>query len=748
MILDRDLQRYVIYEQDTIANALNRIIDNRSQIICAIDAHNVIQGLFTNGDFLRWVTHQPQIDLTLPVSVMMNRQFIYAQLDDEPAMIEEKLKQVLYVPIVDERHHLIAVARQRDERIQIGQFTLSPASPTFIIAEIGINHNGQLSIAKQLIDAAVEAEASCAKFQIRNLKKLYQNAGDANDIRENLGSQYTLDLLSRFQLTEGEIIEAFDYCKARGILPLCTPWDLDSLQLLEDYGMQAYKVASADMTNHELLRAMAKTGKPLICSTGMSDEDEIRQTVDLLQELGVQYVLLQCNSTYPAPYKDIHLRYMNRLAEIGECVVGYSGHERGYHIPIAAVAMGGRVIEKHITLDRNMEGNDHKVSLLPDEFKAMVKQIRELEQALGSASPRQITQGEMMNRANLAKSLVINRDLAMGETITAEMIDVKSPGRGLQPNALTKLIGRKAQHSFRTGDFFYPSDLEDQLITARPYRFNRPWGVPVRYYDYKTLMGMSNPDFVEFHLSYKDMEVDFRQFVDHHPTLGFAVHSPDLFPSDHLLDLAATDESYRQRSIYELQRVVNLTRELSAHFRPTARPIIIASLGGFTKDGFIQSPVERQAMYARIADSLRQIDQTDVEIVGQTLPPFPWYFGGQMFLNLFTLPDEMIAFCQEHDYRICFDTSHSKLTCSHYKLSFKEFAEAVTPYAAHLHVVDALGVDGEGVQIGEGDIDFKMLCEALNRLAPNASFIPEIWQGHENNGAGFWKALERLEGLL
>ncbi|MEI2420999.1 N-acetylneuraminate synthase family protein, partial [Arthrospira platensis SPKY2] len=188
----------------------------------------------------------------------------------------------------------------------------------------------------------------------------------ANDAKEDLGAQYTLDLLSRFQLTPEEMLQAFDYCRESGILPLCTPWDIKTVKLLENYRMPAYKVASADLTNHDLLKALVDTGKPLICSTGMSTESEIKESVALLQKMGAMYVLLHCNSTYPAPFKDINLNYLDKLAKIGNCPVGYSGHERGYHVAIAAVAKGAKVIEKHFTLDKTMEGNDHKVSLLPE----------------------------------------------------------------------------------------------------------------------------------------------------------------------------------------------------------------------------------------------------------------------------------------------------------------------------------------------------------------------------------------------
>jgi sialic acid synthase SpsE/sugar phosphate isomerase/epimerase len=744
MVIEKDLSPYIIFHEESLTTALQRIVHNRSAIICAVDEHNVMRGIFTNGDFLRWVAQQAQVDLTRPVSEVLNRAPLFAWDTDKPEKIASLLERVNYVPILDSQRRLVGMARAQSDAIKIGKFTLSKNSPTFIIAEIGINHNGSIDMAKALVDVAVEAGADCAKFQMRKLSALYSNAGDSNDARENLGSQYTLDILSRFQLTEADMFEVFDYCKERGILPLCTPWDLESLAALEAYGMAAYKVASADMTNHQLLTALAKTGKPLICSTGMSDEAEIRETVSLLKRLGAQYVLLHCNSTYPAPFKDIHLNYLRRLAEVGECLVGYSGHERGISVPIAAVALGAKVIEKHITLDRNMEGNDHKVSLLPDELRAMVEGIRQVDVALGSDDPRQITQGERMNRANLAKSLIINRDLKAGETISAAMIEIKSPGRGLQPNRLPELVGMVAKRTFRAGDYFYPSDLESHTVQARDYTFARPWGIPVRYYDHKTLMAKTNPDFLEFHLSYKDMDHDLHKFFDSPYDLDLVVHSPDLFTGDHLLNLAAEDENYRQRSIYELQRVVNITRELKPYFTRATRPLIIASLGGFSKDGFID-PALRPEWYARIADSLSQIDMDGVEIIGQTLPPFPWYFGGQLYLNLFVDPADTAQFARQYGYRLCFDVSHSQLACNHFGWSFSDFVECIGDHIAHLHIVDAAGVDSEGLQIGEGNVDFGALSKQLARIAPSASFIPEIWQGHENDGEGFWIALEQLE---
>ena len=745
MLIDRNLSKYIVFSEDSILNALKKISDNKSRIIFSVTESGVLEGVLTDGDLRRWLVEQNTIDLNQAVSHISNKRFKYASCEEDPEKINSYFsEQIEFIPLLDDNDRLVAIAGKRPNEIKIGDFIINNESPTFIIAEIGNNHNGSLDLAKKLIDQAIAAGANCAKFQLRSLKSLYHNAGNADDASEDLGSQYTLDLLSRFQLSDEEMLQAFDYCKQKGILPLCTPWDLDSLNILENYGMVGYKVASADLTNHELLKALAKTGKPLICSTGMSTEAEISESVKLLQKLGAMYVLLHCNSTYPAPFKDVNLNYINRLKELGDCPVGYSGHERGINIAIAAVSKGAKVIEKHFTLDKSMEGNDHKVSLLPEEFKSMVEGVRQVEEALGTASERQLSQGELMNRETLAKSLIINCDLQPGEVITEAMIEVKSPGKGLQPNRRKELIGKKAKRPLKIGDFFFASDLEEAQITAKNYKFNRPWGLPVRYHDFTKLLIKSNPDLLEFHLSYKDLEQDIKQYFDNTYDLDFVVHSPELFAGDHVLDLCSLDEDYRNHSIQELQRVIDITRQLKPYFKKASRPLIVTNIGGFTLDEPL--PInQRQKYYELLLDSLSKLDQEGVEIIPQTMPPFPWHFGGQRYHNLFVAPQDIAEFCSQHNYRICLDISHSKLACNHHNFSFKEFVEKVGFYTAHLHIADAEGLDGEGLQIENGDIDFPALAEDLKKTAPNASFIPEIWQGHKNEGEGFWLALERLE---
>jgi sialic acid synthase SpsE/sugar phosphate isomerase/epimerase len=749
MIIDRDVSKLCVAADASLRDAMAQIDANNRGFVLCVDSNGVLEGVLTDGDVRRWLMQQSLVDLSMSIRTIANTSFTVARESESTESIVHRFSEVIrFLPLVDARNRLMGIVRPRGllEGIQIGNRRIDRDSPVFVIAEIGINHNGSVDMARDLIMATKNAGVDSVKFQLRHLPSLYRFTGGEGVAGEDLGAQYTLNLLNKYEIKTSDMLHLFDYARSLGLVVLCTPWEEESLAVLENYGMEAYKVASADLTNHPFLRCLASTYKPLLLSTGMSTEGEIVDTVKLLQHEGGMYALLHCNSTYPAPFKDINLAYLSRLKEIGECPVGYSGHERGIHVAISAVAQGANIIEKHITLDRNLEGSDHKASLLPDEFRLMVEGIRQVEEALGTPHARALSQGELMNRSNLAKSLVAKRDILSGEILHAGDIAVRSPGRGLQPNRMPALIGRRVGREMKAGDFFYESDVSVATVRPRAYRFSRRWGITVRWHDFRELLHVSNPDFLEFHMSFKDMEEPLEKYLSEPLDLDLKVHSPDTFDGDHLLDLANPDPVHRSRSVAELQRVIDLTRSMKPYFRKAERPVIIASLGGFSQNDFLADN-EIESRYGLMGQSLRELDADGVEIIGQTLPPFPWYFGGQMYLNLFVHAEDTVSFCQAHGLRLCLDVSHSKLTCNHYKQSFAAFVEKVGPYVAHLHMADARGSDGEGLQIGEGEIDFYALIDQLRRVCPDASFMPEIWQGHKNHGEGFWRALELLEGL-
>ncbi|WP_040282467.1 N-acetylneuraminate synthase family protein [Tessaracoccus massiliensis] len=744
MIIDRHVGQYAIRDDEPLINALRKIDANKSRIIFVVDNHGHLIGSLSDGDVRRWLLSTPDASLDTPSRQAANAQAVRARIDDPHGDIAGLIDgPISHLPLLDDQGRLVAVASNDRRAFQFGRHRVSANDPTLIIAEIGNNHQGDVGFAKELVDLAVDGGADVVKFQLRDMDALYRQSGAATG-GEDLGAQYTLNLLGKYSLSADQMIEVFDHCKSRDLDILCTPWDSPSVKVLAEYGIPGLKVASADMTNHTLLEDMFATGLPLIVSTGMSTEAEIIEAADLLRSSGSPFAMLHCQSTYPAPFKDINLRYLNRLAEITGGPVGYSGHERGFHIPVAAVAMGARIIEKHFTTDRSLEGNDHKVSLLPGEFKQMVARIRELEESLGDGSARVVSTGESMNRVNLAKSLVAARRIESGQRITRDDVTVKSPGRGLQPNKLHELIGRTAGRSIDEGDFFYAGDLSDTPIGKRDYSFRRPWGLPVRYHDTFKLAEGTNPDFVEFHLSYKDVELNVDEIFSERLPYGYTVHLPDLYAGDFIVNLASQDEDVWARSIQETQRVIDLTKYLRKYFTQEEDPIVIATMGGFTADGFVD-PSERPAMYTRIAQAIERLDTSGVRLTAQTLPPYPWLMGGQQYHNLFMGLDDTVDFCERYGQRITLDISHSKLAANFHKMPFSTYVEKLAPFTEHLHIVDAEGVDGEGPQIGEGEVDWPLLAKQLDELAPGVPFIPEIWMGHTDNGAGFWTALERLE---
>lgn len=627
--------------------------------------------------------------------------------------------------------------------LQIGKFEIG-GKRSFVIAEIGNNHNGDFDRAIEMIDRAVEMGADCAKFQMRHLDQVYRQR-TLNRSGDDLSTEYVLDLLNRFELSVDQHKQLADYCAQKGILYLCTPWDIRSVEILEGMGVPAYKVASADLTNLPLLDALAATGKPLILSTGMSRREEVVATSEFLMGRGAGFILLHCNSTYPAPFHDIQLNWMNELRKVHD-LIGYSGHERGTAVTIAAVALGACVVERHFTLDRTMEGPDHAASLEFTEFARMIEGIREVEQALGDGGERRVSQGEMINRENMGKSLVSSRALKRGDVLTASDIKVRSPGQGLSPQRYEDLLGRTLDRDMVEEDFFFASDLAEGRVEPRAYAFQRPWGIPVRYHDFGEYDAKVKPDLFEFHLSYSDMELDPADYLSGTFECDFVVHAPELFGGSRLMDLASPDEDYRRFSIVETQKIIDITRGLKRFFPKTQRPPIVANVGGFTMDAPLPAEVITE-YYERFGRSLADLDLEGVELTPQTMAPFPWHFGGQRYQNIFVKIEEIETWCARFGLRMCFDISHSRLSCNHLGVDFYDFAARIAPITAHLHLGDAKGLNGEGLQIGEGDIDFDRLGQSL-AVNPGASFIPEIWQGHKNGGEGFWIALERLEGRL
>ncbi len=334
-----------------------------------------------------------------------------------------------------------------------------------IIAEAGVNHNGSLDLAKRLIDVAVVAGADFVKFQTfkteLNVSKIavkadYQkkNTGDEKE------SQY--EMVKKLELSFEDFKELKDYCDEKAIGFLSTGFDYPSIDFLDNLGQSFFKIPSGEIINKPYLQHIAKKGKPVVMSTGMADMGEIESAIQVIINEGLhrdQITVLHCTTEYPAPMEEVNLRAMSVIKEAFKVNVGYSDHTPGIEIPIAAVAMGATVIEKHFTLDRNMEGPDHKASLEPSELKDMVSAIRNLEMAFGDGIKRPAT-SEIKNLVIARKSVHYATDLGEGAVISLEHLIMKRPGNGISPMNYELLLGRKLNHSVRKDDMVKWEDFK------------------------------------------------------------------------------------------------------------------------------------------------------------------------------------------------------------------------------------------------------------------------------------------------
>ena len=325
----------------------------------------------------------------------------------------------------------------------------------YIIAEAGVNHNGSKELAYKLIDAAKKSGVDCIKFQTFKAENLVShNAAKADYQKDTTGEGSQIDMLKKLELSYDDFVDLKKYCDKEGICFLSTPFDFESINFLNGLDMPFWKIPSGEITNLPYLVALAKTKKPVVMSTGMCRMNEIEEAMRVLKDNGTPSIkLLHCNTEYPTPYEDVNLNSMKTMADAFDVEVGYSDHTKGIEVPVAAVALGATIIEKHFTLDRNMEGPDHKASLEPDELAQMVSSIRHIEKALGSADKKP-SPSEMKNIEVARKSIVASTHISAGDVFTENNLTVKRPGSGISPMRWNEVLGQKAARDYE----------EDELI--------------------------------------------------------------------------------------------------------------------------------------------------------------------------------------------------------------------------------------------------------------------------------------------
>ncbi len=331
---------------------------------------------------------------------------------------------------------------------------MSEMKKVLIIAEAGVNHNGSIELAKKLVDAAVLAGVDYVKFQsfkAENLVSKDAKKAEYQQINMADGDDSQFTMLKKLELSPEQHIELIAYCNEKGIKFFSTAFDLESIDFLASLKLGLWKIPSGEITNYPYLKQIALKKEPVILSTGMCDMTDIDNAIQVLLKFGVtkeQITVLHCNTEYPTPMHDVNLNAMKAIADKFEVNIGYSDHTKGIEVPIAAVALGATVIEKHFTLDKTMEGPDHKASLEPQELIAMTTAIRNIEMALGSGE-KKVTSSEINNMSVARKSIVASRYIQVGDVLTESNLTVKRPGTGISPMLWENVLGTKATKSYQ-----------------------------------------------------------------------------------------------------------------------------------------------------------------------------------------------------------------------------------------------------------------------------------------------------------
>jgi len=336
-------------------------------------------------------------------------------------------------------------------QIKIGKRTVGPQDCCFIIAEAGVNHNGDIALAKKLIDAAVEAGADAVKFQTGKAENVVTSTAEKAEYQKTTTgateSQY--EMIKKLELSEADFWALSEYARDAGIIFLSTPFDEESVDLLDQIGVPAFKISSGEITNFSLLKKVAEKSKPIILSTGMATLGEVEEALNYLRKNGSEDItLLHCTTSYPAPVKSVNLCAMETLRCAFQVPVGYSDHTEGTTIPIAAAAIGACIIEKHFTLDRTLSGPDHQASLEPQELSAMVKAVRDVEVARGNGVKGPTEEEEKIKKV-ARRSIVAKRDIRVGNVLKESDLAIKRPGTGIEPRYLDSILQMKAKVSIQ-----------------------------------------------------------------------------------------------------------------------------------------------------------------------------------------------------------------------------------------------------------------------------------------------------------
>ena len=695
----------------------------------------------------------------IKVEDIANKLPIVGHIDDSLETIKKYLEpeNIQSLPIIDQKRKIIKIITKERPSIKFEKKIITEDSKPYLIAEIGVNHNGKVEEALFLIEAASKSGCDAVKFQYRS--EYTYSKKDLNSF--DLGTQYILSELDRTKLLIEEIAECCRFAKDKELDFIITPFDEIALNQIisNNINISAIKIASCDLTNLDLIKHCAKTQLPLIISTGMSFEREIINTSRYLNEMMIEHAFLHCNSTYPAPVEDTNLSYINRLKEITKTIVGFSSHEGNLNIPLTAIAYGAKIIEFHVTRSKDSLGTDHRASIEVNNLNQLVEQSEIIFKANGNSYPREPSQGELANRLSLGKSLALNKKLKKGTKIKREDLILLSPGSGFGADSIDKIVGSSLRHDLDSYKILQRSDFQindasvtkDLSITLEKLDMcGYKVGIPVRYHDAIKLNNIFNLRMLEFHMSDRDLGLDPKEYLsDDFKGIDLIVHAIEQFEDGFIFDLASNDDFIINRSIKELDRLLKHIDKLRLFFKKYSQIPIILNIGGFTNNGFLSDDDYKFCM-DRAVNNLKRVNKFYPEYLFllQTLPPFPWHQGGRSYHNLLTKLSKVKDFLNRSENNICLDISHTALSCSFFKEDIFEHIQTIGSKIFHIHLSDAQGQNAEGLEIGTGTLDFNRIHNSIKNYKEWVYMIPEIWQGHLNEGEKFATSLRRFKEFI
>jgi len=756
---------YLILESASLREALEYLNRTKGIPLTVVDDALELQGMFSQVDFLAHLQSKSSIQLNIleePIKPFINQFPHIASLNDKIDTVSEILLKgrCRSLPLIDSSRIVKRIATNEKPFVQIGNCCIGSGRKPLIIAEIGVNHNGDLEEAKRLIRSAAQQGIQAVKFQHRSQTTYDYSKFDTYD----LGTQYIIKQIKLNSLTLDTLGECIEFARSLSLIVIITPFDERALEDIQRFQPDAIKIASCDLTNNFLLKQVAQLNLPIILSTGMSYEREILMASEYLASVYAPHIFLHCNSTYPSPIEDINLKYISRLSTITGVPSGFSCHLPSQSLLCAAIACGASVLEIHITSDQEQPGTDHSSSFHVSTLSQTLACINDVYHSLGSNLPRIPSQGELSNRLSLGKSLAYNSDLPAGHILSAPDFTAVSPGSGVPLEQIQAYLGSKLQVNVKAYTLVDSQDLltnqssKPEKISTDEYSKLRESGyqvgIPVRYHDFNKLVGNRNLDFVEFHMSSDDIYLKASDYVDSDLSthLTLLVHAIEQYSDGFILDFASAHQNIVTRSREEIDKLVcHIDAELRPFFN-TSPVSIILNIGGFSTTGFA-SKSEVDEMFETAVLNLKQIVSLYPEytFLPQTMPPHPWHQGGRSFHNLLTSKDAIQRFLSRTSFDICLDVSHTALSSYLFGEDLYETIRLIGPRIAHIHLSDAKHPGGEGLAIGSGQINFRKVHAAFmaaRDITRKITLLPEVWQGHLNNGQPFFTSLNRYQRII